>query len=628
MTSASMNLKILILGATIGATTLACVSESGTAGPQTAGKVSITAAALTYTNLVDADYGIRVLNASGETVWEKASLLSSAFGDGAGALTYIGPCDASADEQPNRVELTVHALVDADGTLAETAWQNPTADGPIVRELDCVENGDVLVVFNLTLMRKAEQGFFDVAVNFEDIFCSAKVDCVDSLLHDPDTEQRSRTVNMAFACTAGGGEDTWLHMSDLLLTCGDTQIWIDPSVDPGNAGAHPPAVFQTALYRGQEELPGIDKCFWNTAIGLELGTDAANCKLTAYATASDHPFDPDGHTPDNAVYPYVAYEVDLTDANGDYVCSAHPLNGTPTGVSTDYTQVGGTSFPHQWECDEVTTITTTRTLCVGTTPGQVGAASFTNTPGGMVFSIGDNKSQAYVLEDDQGGTLNLSGCCANPCPGCSTNASSPPDPPTLCAAGQLDCDLPNCNAIFLEGLGNGDGTYAIDPDGADTGAPAFDAYCDFTTDGGGWTLVSRHYASSDLSLTAAVGTLTAPTQLSGAKLADTVINALRGDLAGSVLRMSCGDGTSYFKEDKAFVANRGGAEALQDCAASWDAAVWYSATPYPSHNGLNTYQVDTQCGGYQIWNYDSSGTCYPSGNGDTWVKGTYEASGG
>ena len=204
--------------------------------PVSTTNVAIAVTPLSLSGPSEVCYDLEVKNGLGEVVWRRGNpavdapsdpnaLCSSRYGNGAGgAIAFVGPCDAGA---PNHtVTLWVDGLLQ--GAAALTDWQDPCPTGCAVPAV-CVENSDTPVSFELVVMRAAQQGFFDVAVNFEDIFCSAKVDCTrDAEGNEPITllfdanGQRSQTAVAAVACTRGpgaAGGGTVLHMNGVHVIC-------------------------------------------------------------------------------------------------------------------------------------------------------------------------------------------------------------------------------------------------------------------------------------------------------------------------------------------------------------------------------------------------------------------------
>ena len=335
---------------------LAGACDATPQGPP-AGQLQISVAPLTLPGLTNACYGLVVTNGRDEVVWQRSGLCADDYGDGIGDLSYVGTCDASDDAAVHDVALTLEGLYQADGLVAPASYANPTVPTPISVPATCLPNADTAVTFDLTVARAATQGFFDVAVEFDDLFCSAKVDCVDSagaplaLLFDA-SGQRATTIVSALACTDGSSQDaaTHLYRSPLTLRCpapvGD--VVLDPSAGPGNvyATATTDPVFQVAVFEGREALTqagaDMDKLYWNVAIGLDLDQLPAGCRLVGSASASQGALD-QGTTPAGATYPVLEIDVPVTDGAG-LSCTHHPLNGAPAGVATRYARPDDRAF--------------------------------------------------------------------------------------------------------------------------------------------------------------------------------------------------------------------------------------------------------------------------------------------
>ncbi|MCA9514879.1 MAG: hypothetical protein KC635_08055 [Myxococcales bacterium] len=345
----------------------ACGETAAPVGPT--GSVAVAIGALDLPGITDACWDIEVVNGGGQRVFA-TRITSRGYGDGAGDVSYVGTCDASDGVDDNEVRLDLVGIYDGAATCAAGFVDGDDLDGgsePFVdtfgvmsQGVPCAPNADAQVQFDVTVLRPANQGFFDVAVNFDNIFCSAKFDCCHDddasgtctageeieLLSNPFKDGvRDTTVILGFACTAGvDGANTTLLMDDIVVDCDSgARATIHPGGPNGNlygtAYVDDPygLLFEVSVYRGDEQL-GFDKRYWNVALGLDAeGLADDECTVNTVMTADDG--DRVGGADESyiaagKVYPYIAIDVDLWSSG--LACAEEGLD-TGVGVSTAYT---------------------------------------------------------------------------------------------------------------------------------------------------------------------------------------------------------------------------------------------------------------------------------------------------
>jgi hypothetical protein len=399
----------------------------GGAPPGTSGSnLALAVQALAFAEVGDIAYHVSVESPLGP-VWE-ADLLASRYGDGT-SLSYVGPCDASPEAQPQTIALRVDALYDTQGALISSdAWAKPST---LELTAVCQADTDVPVAFELTLMRRAAQGFFDIAVSFDDIFCSAKLDCEEDdggpifLVHGADGE-RAPSVVLALSCVDPGSTDLRLYLTDVAVDCGAGPIAVDLSGGPGVLyGASDPApapLLQAMRFSGLQSYTNsatgevAGGAYLTAALALDVDAIDQRCTLAAEATAHDGEL-ADFTLPSHATYPVISWELDLTSPGVDgYACTQHALDAPGSGVATGYSAAtppfAVVGYPAAGPTLKVERRDGCTPSCAGRACGEDGCGGSCGVCAGGVCDSGQCSVGCDVALCDAGELASASGACA------------------------------------------------------------------------------------------------------------------------------------------------------------------------------------------------------------------------
>jgi hypothetical protein len=444
--------------AAVGILAAGCGKSDTNDGPGS--KLGVTVAALTAGDVGDACWTISATNGLGVPLWS-TPICGADFGNASGGVSYVGVCDAA--NPVHTVTLVLDELKSQNGVpIPPTEYTNPcTTAGECTRTVNCQENADVLVDFDVVLLLDANFGFVDVTVDLDQVPCSAKLDCVDALLIDPALPNvpagsaRSTTAILAVTCQTQ--ECASMYFDDLRIVCDAGEAVLDASGLGPAGGQLPisqtaPILFAAQAYRLQHAVNG-------NYLGIAMGlSGATGCHLTfAMATNASGGAFVANTTPVGSVFPYISWDLPLTGLSGELVCAAHPLGSPGVDVVFAGPDANDTkTFDHALAaagpscggtcagvtCDDGNECTTESCIpgtgCVFTPLPDATICDDGNP--GTLSSCQGGQCTATCIDQDGDGFCGGAGDCDD------TNAATFPGAPEVCDA--LDN---NCNGIVDDG---------------------------------------------------------------------------------------------------------------------------------------------------------------------------------